>query len=112
MFYSNFLQILIGYCNGTVVLWNLRTSSAELFFSTQQNLEFVSWQRDGSQFVTAHIDGSYAVWASNNSTTPKEQPTAPYGDYDNYFVNCNNLCTNNAPLKNALFWLTQSALCF
>lgn len=71
--------MLIGYCNGTIVLWNLRASTAELFYSTQQNLECLSWQRDGLQFVSAHIDGSYAVWASNNATTPKEQPTAPYG---------------------------------
>ena len=51
-----------------------------------QQLESVTWHRDGTQFMSAHADGSYIVWSANDSTKPKEQPNTPYGNYFNLLL--------------------------
>ena len=57
--------------------FHVARSSCGLFSS--QQLESLAWYRDGTQFMTAHADGSYIVWATNDSTKPKEQANTPYG---------------------------------
>ena len=51
------------------------------FFLCLQQLESLSWHRDGTQFMSAHADGSYIIWSTTDSTKPKEQANTPYGKY-------------------------------
>jgi len=44
-----------------------------------QNLESLSFCCHGDEFISAHIDGSYAVWSSSDATRPKFEPVTPYG---------------------------------
>ena len=46
-----------------------------------QQLENICWHRDGTQFMSAHADGSYITWDVNDSTKHKETHT-PYGMYN------------------------------
>ena len=39
----------------------------------------MGWHRDGTQFMSAHADGSHIVWSTLDPTKPKEQATTPYG---------------------------------
>ena len=50
-------------------------------YVASQQLESLAWRNDGSQFVSAHNDGSYVVWSTQGSTEPLEPPNAPYGPY-------------------------------
>ena len=45
-----------------------------------QQLECLSWHRDGTQFMSAHADGSYIVWSATDPTKPKEQAITTYGE--------------------------------
>ena len=46
-----------------------------------QQLEALSWNRNGKEFMSAHADGSYIVWLTSDSTKPKDQATTPYGEW-------------------------------
>ena len=39
------------------------------------------WHRNGEEFLSAHIDGSYIVWSVADSSTPKEPALTPYGKH-------------------------------
>ena len=43
-----------------------------------QQLEYLCWHRDGTQFMSAHADGSYITWDANDSTKHKDT-ASPYG---------------------------------
>ncbi|XP_039300552.1 LLGL scribble cell polarity complex component 2-like, partial [Nilaparvata lugens] len=73
-------NVLIGNNRGLMVLWNRKTSTAEQTFISSQQLESVSWEADGQQFVSAHNDGSYAYWGCTSSK-PQEEPSTPYGPF-------------------------------
>lgn len=45
-----------------------------------QQLESLSWHRNGTEFMSAHNDGSYIVWSTTNSAEPKEPALTPYGN--------------------------------
>jgi hypothetical protein len=42
-------------------------------------LESLSFSRDGNEFASAHIDGSYIIWNSAEVSRPKEPANTPYG---------------------------------
>eukprot|EP00918_Siedleckia_nematoides_P010556 GHVU01023088.1.p1 GENE.GHVU01023088.1~~GHVU01023088.1.p1 ORF type:complete len:1053 (-),score=140.01 GHVU01023088.1:1527-4685(-) len=74
-------KFLIGYNRGLIVMWDMKDSNADQTYNATQQLESVSWHRDGTQFMSAHSDGSYIIWSSTDATKPKEQATTPYGPF-------------------------------
>jgi len=74
-------KLLIGYNRGLIVLWDNKTCNADQTFVGNQQLESLSWHRNGTQFMTAHNDGSYAIWNINDPTKPEKEPTIPYGPF-------------------------------
>lgn len=73
-------KLLIGYARGLIVLWNRKDCKAEKTYYANQQLESISMQSDGNQFISAHNDGSYIIW-SLDQTEPMEPPNTPYGPY-------------------------------
>lgn len=74
-------RILIGYARGLIALWDtVSNSSAKTYVSSQQ-LESLAWRNDGSQFVSAHNDGSFVTWSKEGSDEPLEPPNTPYGPF-------------------------------
>uniref|UniRef100_A0A8C3LYN8 LLGL scribble cell polarity complex component 2 n=1 Tax=Chrysolophus pictus TaxID=9089 RepID=A0A8C3LYN8_CHRPC len=59
-------QILIGYSRGLIVLWDRQNNKVTHHFLGSQQLENLSWQRDGSKFISCHYDGSYTQWPVSN----------------------------------------------
>jgi len=74
-------KFLIGYNRGLIVLWDNKESNAEQTYNALQQLEALSWNRNGKEFMSAHADGSYIVWLTSDSTKPKDQAQTPYGPY-------------------------------
>lgn len=60
-------RLLIGFESGAVVLWDLKSKTAEYRFSTPEALRSLSWWSDGKQFMGSHSDGSLTTW---NLKTP------------------------------------------
>ena len=77
--------ILLGYARGLIVLWDLKEQKSVKTFVANQQLESVAWRgAEGTQFVSAHNDGSYIIWNStaiSDHPEPLEPPNAPYGPY-------------------------------
>ncbi|XP_042689079.1 LLGL scribble cell polarity complex component 2 isoform X3 [Centrocercus urophasianus] len=76
-------QILIGYSRGLIVLWDRRDNKVTHHFLGSQQLENLSWQRDGSKFISCHYDGSYTQWPVSNDdrqSLPLEN-LVPYGPF-------------------------------
>ncbi|XP_071745331.1 lethal(2) giant larvae protein isoform X2 [Lepeophtheirus salmonis] len=71
-------KILIGYARGLIVLWDRTTATADQSFVANQQLECLAWRNDGSEFISAHNDGTYIVWSRNKGN---EAPNMPYGPY-------------------------------
>ena len=71
----------IGYARGLIVLWNRDEAKAEKTYYANQQLEAISMQTDGTQFISAHNDGSYILWSAETGTEPIEPPNTPYGPY-------------------------------
>ncbi|UYV62474.1 LLGL1 [Cordylochernes scorpioides] len=81
-------KILIGYDRGLKVLWDIKELNAEhTYVGTQhvcdvmQQLESLCWHRSGTQFMSAHNDGSYIVWNTDDPSKPDGAPNAPYGPF-------------------------------
>ncbi|CAO2646088.1 LLGL scribble cell polarity complex component 2 [Lemmus lemmus] len=76
-------QILIGYSRGLVVIWDLQGSRVLSHFLSSQQLENVSWQRDGCLIVTCHSDGSYCQWPVSSDTQNPDplHSSIPYGPF-------------------------------
>ncbi|XP_036052813.1 LLGL scribble cell polarity complex component 2 [Onychomys torridus] len=76
-------QILIGYSRGLVVIWDLQGSRVLYHFLSSQQLENVSWQRDGRLIVTCHSDGSHCQWpVSSDIQNPDPlHSSIPYGPF-------------------------------
>ncbi|XP_039255699.2 lethal(2) giant larvae protein homolog 1-like isoform X1 [Styela clava] len=72
--------VLIGYSRGLVVLWNDQTQNVEKYFLGNQQLEAVSWNSNGREFMTAHNDGSLLTWQINNNDVVPS-PNIPYGPF-------------------------------
>lgn len=78
---SNPNLILIGYNRGLMVLWDLNVLAADKIYTGSQQLESVTWYRDGTKFMSAHNDGSYILWTTADSSKPCENPKTPYGPF-------------------------------
>lgn len=74
-------KFLIGYNRGLIVLWDNEASNADQTYNSTQQLESLSWHRNGKEFMSAHNDGSYIVWSTSDATTPKESAITPYGPF-------------------------------
>ena len=72
-------KLLIGFNRGLIVLWNTAENKAEQTYNATQQLEYLTWHRNGEEFVSAHNDGSYITWTADNPSEPKEPATTPYG---------------------------------
>lgn len=51
------------------------------FVGNQQQLESVSWHKNGKLFISAHNDGSYIKWDVSDPSKPKENPQSPFGPF-------------------------------
>ncbi|XP_064594981.1 lethal(2) giant larvae protein homolog 1-like isoform X2 [Liolophura sinensis] len=74
-------KFLIGYNRGLIVLWDNKESNADKTYNATQQLESLTWHRNGTEFVSSHADGSYLVWSSTDSSGPKEPAASPYGPF-------------------------------
>ena len=74
-------KFLIGYNRGLIVLWDNKESKTEQTYNATQQLESLTWNRNGEEFFSAHSDGSYITWDSKDSSDPKEGARIPYGKY-------------------------------
>ncbi|XP_041491899.1 LLGL scribble cell polarity complex component 2 isoform X2 [Microtus oregoni] len=76
-------QILIGYSRGLVVIWDLQGRGVLSHFLSSQQLENVSWQRDGCLIVTCHSDGSHCQWPVPSDTQNPDplRSSIPYGPF-------------------------------
>ncbi|NXL86829.1 STB5L protein, partial [Alectura lathami] len=71
-------QLLIGYENGTVVLWDLRSKRAHLRAYYDEAIHSVAWHHEGKQFMCSHSDGSLTLWNLKSPNRPF-QTTIPHG---------------------------------
>ncbi|TFK04139.1 cyclic AMP-dependent transcription factor ATF-1 [Platysternon megacephalum] len=71
-------KLLIGYENGTVVLWDLRSKRAELRVYYDEAIHSVDWHHEGKQFMCSHSDGSLTLWNLKSPSRPF-QITIPHG---------------------------------
>ncbi|XP_061413551.1 lethal(2) giant larvae protein homolog 1-like isoform X3 [Lethenteron reissneri] len=78
-------RLLVGFSRGLMLLWDQATRRMLRCFPTAQQLESVTWQRNGTQFVSSHNDGSYRVWHTGSSSAEEEDGEGghkiPYGPY-------------------------------
>lgn len=85
LFFSFFLQLLIGFESGTIVLWDLRAKCAELRWQSAEPLRSLGWHHEGKYFVSSHTDGSLCTWPLR--PTPKPQfHSYPHGMYYNWYL--------------------------
>uniref|UniRef100_A0A8C8VKU1 Syntaxin-binding protein 5-like n=1 Tax=Pelusios castaneus TaxID=367368 RepID=A0A8C8VKU1_9SAUR len=71
-------KLLIGYENGTVVLWDLRSKRADLRVYYDEAIHSVGWHHEGKQFMCSHSDGSLTLWNLKSPSRPF-QITIPHG---------------------------------
>ncbi|XP_011860242.1 PREDICTED: syntaxin-binding protein 5 isoform X7 [Vollenhovia emeryi] len=55
-------KMLIGYSTGQIVLWDLKTKSADYRCQTDDLLTSITWHHEGKQFMCSHSDGSLSTW--------------------------------------------------
>ena len=46
-----------------------------------QQLECLTFSRDGREFISSHSDGSYIIWTTDEPNFPREPATTPYGNF-------------------------------
>ncbi|XP_044526004.1 syntaxin-binding protein 5-like isoform X3 [Gracilinanus agilis] len=71
-------KLLIGYENGTVVLWDLKSKRAELRVYYDEAIHSIDWHHEGKQFMCSHSDGSLTLWNLKSPSRPF-QTTIPHG---------------------------------
>ncbi|KGL85255.1 Syntaxin-binding protein 5-like, partial [Tinamus guttatus] len=71
-------KLLIGYENGTVVFWDLRSKRADLRAYYDEAIHSVAWHHEGKQFMCSHSDGSLTLWNLKSPNRPF-QTTIPHG---------------------------------
>ncbi|KAF5302467.1 hypothetical protein FQR65_LT08557 [Abscondita terminalis] len=71
-------KLLIAYESGQIVLWDLRSKTAELRCQTQDLIRSIAWHFEGKQFMCSHADGSLTTWSikQNNKPIHISQPHA------------------------------------
>uniref|UniRef100_A0A8D1DXM4 Syntaxin-binding protein 5-like n=1 Tax=Sus scrofa TaxID=9823 RepID=A0A8D1DXM4_PIG len=71
-------KLLIGYENGTVVFWDLKSKRAELRVYYDEAIHSIDWHHEGRQFMCSHSDGSLTLWNLKSPSRPF-QTTIPHG---------------------------------
>ncbi|XP_057900384.1 syntaxin-binding protein 5-like isoform X6 [Melospiza georgiana] len=71
-------KLLIGYENGTIVFWDLRSKRADLRAYYDEAIHSVAWHHEGKQFMCSHSDGSLTLWNLKSPNRPF-QTTIPHG---------------------------------
>lgn len=74
-------KFLVGYNRGVIVLWDDNSNSPTHTYNTSQQLESVSFFRDGNEFLSVHSDGSYVIWGAAEAARPKDLASTPYGPF-------------------------------
>ncbi|XP_011349983.1 syntaxin-binding protein 5 isoform X7 [Ooceraea biroi] len=55
-------KILIGYQTGQIVLWDLKSKTADYRCQTDEQLKSITWHHEGKQFMCSHTNGSLSTW--------------------------------------------------
>ncbi|XP_069133326.1 syntaxin-binding protein 5-like isoform X4 [Argopecten irradians] len=63
-------KLLIGFETGAIVLWDLKTKSAECRYTAPEALRSISWHHEGKQFMCSHTDGSLTTYNLKSTTKP------------------------------------------
>nr|XP_056703803.1 syntaxin-binding protein 5-like isoform X1 [Euleptes europaea] len=63
-------KLLIGYEDGTVVLWDLRSKRADLRVYYDEAIHSIGWHHEGKQFMCSHSDGSLTLWNLRSPSRP------------------------------------------
>ncbi|XP_066471966.1 syntaxin-binding protein 5-like isoform X2 [Tiliqua scincoides] len=63
-------KLLIGYENGTVVFWDLRSKRADLRLYYDEAIHSIGWHNEGKQFMCSHSDGSLTLWNLKSPSRP------------------------------------------
>ncbi|XP_047102201.1 syntaxin-binding protein 5 isoform X3 [Schistocerca piceifrons] len=63
-------KLLIGFESGQIVLWDLRTRTADIRCQTSEPLKSITWHHEGKQFMCSHTDGSLTTWATRQAPKP------------------------------------------
>ncbi|CAH8438141.1 unnamed protein product [Dicrocoelium dendriticum] len=74
-------KLLIGYSTGVLVLWDLRTKSAESRFKHFDNLNGFCWHWDGKSFISCHNFGLLITWSCKQPERPVSV-TCPHAGSD------------------------------
>ncbi|EDV20946.1 uncharacterized protein TRIADDRAFT_31093, partial [Trichoplax adhaerens] len=74
-------QLLVGYNRGFVALYDLAGKEVVHVYMGTLELESLCWHKSGTQFISAHNDGSFAVWNVNDPANPEHPPSTPYGPF-------------------------------
>uniref|UniRef100_A0A834R408 Lethal(2) giant larvae -like protein 1 n=1 Tax=Sarcoptes scabiei TaxID=52283 RepID=A0A834R408_SARSC len=74
-------KILIGYGRCLIVFWNYETDSVINYFLIEQQLEHLSWNPNGSEFISCHNDGSFNTWSINQEQHECKNSKLPYGPF-------------------------------
>lgn len=75
------VQLLIAFETGQLVVWDLKTRTAECRYQSAEPLRSVSWHYEGKQFMCSHTDGSLTTWTVKQ---PSPKPTStifPHGQW-------------------------------
>nr|CAD7394189.1 unnamed protein product [Timema cristinae] len=72
-------KLLIGFETGQVVLWDLRTRTAEMRCQSAEPMRSISWHHEGKQFMCSHTDGSLTTWTVRQAPKPVNL-TLPHGE--------------------------------
>uniref|UniRef100_A0A8D2ITZ6 Syntaxin binding protein 5 like n=1 Tax=Varanus komodoensis TaxID=61221 RepID=A0A8D2ITZ6_VARKO len=63
-------KLLIGYENGTVVFWDLRSKRADLRVYYDEAVHSIGWHNEGKHFMCSHSDGSLTLWNLKSPSRP------------------------------------------
>lgn len=93
-------KFLVAFSCGLIVLWDTSSNKAQHTYNASQQLESVVFNNDGTEFMTTHSDGSYILWATNESAKPKDNPIMPYGPFP-----CRAITAVNWKIGNTGSWI-------
>ncbi|XP_046918494.2 LLGL domain-containing protein l(2)gl [Dermatophagoides farinae] len=74
-------KILIGYNRSLIALWDYQNNSIDNYFHIEQHLEHLSWNKNGSDFISCHNDGSYNIWSAKQEHHDCKNFKLPYGPF-------------------------------
>ncbi|XP_067638471.1 syntaxin-binding protein 5 isoform X10 [Eurosta solidaginis] len=64
-------KLLIAFECGLLVLWDLKSKSAELRWQAAEPVKSVAWHYEGKYFVSSHTDGSICTWPTRPILKPQ-----------------------------------------